>query len=217
MTSAVAGALALWPAFERNSAISLLLAAILGGVALLSRWAWVFERESAAPYRWLLWPTRPRSCSARWRCASRRRRHAEVLIDAAGLAIAAIGVARSASPTSPCRARAPAAARLLGGRPARRRLRAGGLRRARPLARARLPGRASTSLLFILVGSGDDTLFWWPLVLIAVGCRGCSSPACARAARSPPEPPPYSAGAPCSRRRGGGRRAIAIRVRDDSR
>ena len=35
-TSAVAGALALWPAFERNSAISLLLAAILGGVALLS-------------------------------------------------------------------------------------------------------------------------------------------------------------------------------------
>ena len=34
-TSAVVGTLALWPAFERNSAISLLIAAILGGVVLI--------------------------------------------------------------------------------------------------------------------------------------------------------------------------------------
>ena len=53
-TSLVTGALALWPAFERNSAISLLMAAILGGVALLSAWSWIFDASSAAPYRWLL-------------------------------------------------------------------------------------------------------------------------------------------------------------------
>ena len=46
--SLVTGALALWPAFERNSAISLLLAALLGGVALLTAWSWLFDANSAA-------------------------------------------------------------------------------------------------------------------------------------------------------------------------
>ena len=71
-TSAVTAALALWPAFERNSAISLLLAAILGGVALLSAWSWIFDAASEAPYRWLMASTRRAWCSARWRCASPR-------------------------------------------------------------------------------------------------------------------------------------------------
>src|SRR4051794_14645248 len=90
-TSAVTAALALWPAFERNSAISLLLAAILGGVALLSAWSWIFDASAAAPYRWLL------ACYSAFLVLSAlalrepARRHAEVLIDAGGLAIAAIG------------------------------------------------------------------------------------------------------------------------------
>ena len=65
-------ALALWPAFERNSAISLLLAAILGGVALLSAWSWSSTRL-AAPYRWLLaLYAAVLVLVLRWRCASRR-------------------------------------------------------------------------------------------------------------------------------------------------
>src|SRR4051794_3335180 len=90
-TSAVTAALLLWPAFERNSAISLLMAAILGGVALLSAWAWIFDASAAAPYRWLL------ACYSAFLVLSAlalrepARRHAEVLIDAGGLAIAAIG------------------------------------------------------------------------------------------------------------------------------
>ena len=48
------GGLALWPVFERNSAISLLLAGLLGGVALLTAWSWLFGATSAAPCRWLL-------------------------------------------------------------------------------------------------------------------------------------------------------------------
>src|SRR3954454_2929492 len=44
-TSLVLGALLLWPAFERNSAICLLLAALLGGVALLAAWHFVFHAQ----------------------------------------------------------------------------------------------------------------------------------------------------------------------------
>src|SRR3954453_150128 len=52
-TAVVVGALALWPALERNSAISLLIAAILGAVAIAAAWVWVFSAGSATPFRWL--------------------------------------------------------------------------------------------------------------------------------------------------------------------
>src|SRR4051794_31364052 len=50
-TSAVGVALALWPALERNSALCLLLAAILLGVGVLSAWNWIFHPGSPTPYR----------------------------------------------------------------------------------------------------------------------------------------------------------------------
>ena len=51
---------------------SLLLAAILGGVALLSAWSWIFDAASATPYRWLLAAYAAALVLPRWRCASRR-------------------------------------------------------------------------------------------------------------------------------------------------
>src|SRR3954451_11934063 len=91
-TSAVLGALLLWPAFERNSAISLLLAALLGGVALLAAWDFVFGSSSAAPYRWLLAAYAAFLVLSALALREPARRHAEVLIDAGGLAIAAIAL-----------------------------------------------------------------------------------------------------------------------------
>ena len=131
-------------------------------------------------------PTRRSSCSRALALREPARRHAEVLIDAGGLAIAAIAVsslellrhrrrlAARASGRSCCSARA-----------------SGWSPSARSTAR---PGPAYLGVvnlgLFILVvaDSGDETLFWWPLVLLVIGARDARSPACARAARSRPSP-----------------------------
>src|SRR3954467_2921630 len=53
-TAALAAVLALWPAFERNSALCLLLAAFLIGITLVFPVRWIFGAHSQAPYRWLL-------------------------------------------------------------------------------------------------------------------------------------------------------------------
>src|SRR3954447_18525839 len=91
-TSLVLGGLLLWPAFERNSAISLLLAVLLGGVALLSAWDFLFHADSVAPYRWLLAAYAASLVLSALPLRDPPRRHAEVLIDAGGLAIAAIAL-----------------------------------------------------------------------------------------------------------------------------
>ena len=91
-TSAVLGALLLWPAFERNSAIS----AAAGGDPRRRRAAvgvgLVFDASSATPYRWLLAAYAAFLVLSALALREPARRHAEVLIDAGGLAIAAIGL-----------------------------------------------------------------------------------------------------------------------------
>ena len=110
-TSLALGGLLLWPAFERNSAISLLLAALLGGVALLSAWHFVFRADSVAPYRWLLAAYAAFLVLSALALREPARRHAEVLIDAGGLAIAAIAVPRSGSSSASAAARCRASGR----------------------------------------------------------------------------------------------------------
>jgi hypothetical protein len=214
--SAVTALLALWPAFERNSAISLLLAAIVGGVALLSAWQWIFGAESPAPYRWLMaaYAAGLVLCSLALRAPARR--HAEVLTDAAGLAIAVIGLSGLAIGDI----------QVLGdgtfGLPwfwdivvlgAGFGLVAFG-------AVDRSPGPAYLGvvnlILFILVvGGGDNgTLYWWPLVLIAGGAIMLVAGLRPRSPL-PPEPVPYRAGeAPLAAR--ADEEENVIRVRDDS-
>ncbi len=190
-TSAVAAGLALWPAFERNSAISLLLAAILGGVALISGWHWVFGSASAAPYRWLLlaYAIGLLLCSLSLREPARR--HGEVLIDAGALAIAAMALISSIEPFALGLDGLPGfwEVVLLGS--------GFGLVAFGALDRSTGPaylGVVNLLLFILVVGRGpEETLYWWPLVLLAAGVAMLAAGLRPRRPL-PPEPSPYRAG-----------------------
>jgi peptidoglycan/LPS O-acetylase OafA/YrhL len=210
-TSAVTAALVLWPAFERNSAISLLLAAILAGVALLAAWAWVFEASSPAPYRWLLAFYAAVLVLSALALREPARRHAEVLIDAGGLAIAGIG-ALAVNVFGISQPALPGIWEVV--------LLGAGFGLVAFGALDRSPGPAYLGVLnlvlFIVVvaGSGDDTLFWWPLTLIVIGAVMVLAGLRPRRPL-PPEPDAYRAGeAPLAARADGDE--IVLRVRDDS-
>jgi peptidoglycan/LPS O-acetylase OafA/YrhL len=210
-TSAVTAALALWPAFERNSAISLLMAAILGGVALLSAWSWIFDPGSATPYRWLLAFYSAVLVLTALALREPARRHAEVLIDAGGLAIAGIGVV-SLNLFDLSSSGVPGFWEVV--------LLGAGFGLVAFGALDRSPGPAYLGVLnlglfiFAAADSEDDTLFWWPLVLIVIGA--VMFLAGLRPRRPlPPEPDAYRAGeAPLAARADGD--DPVIRVRDDS-
>jgi hypothetical protein len=215
-TSAVTAAFALWPAFERNSAISLLLAAILGGIALLSAWSWLFEAESAAPYRWLMAAYAAALVLSSLALREPARRHAEVLTDAAGLAIAWIGLSGIEIFIGPMWL-GPGNGLpwfwdivVLGA----------GFGLVAFGALDRSPGPAYLGvvnlILFIVVvgGSEDETLYWWPLVLLAGGVTMLAAGLRPRRPL-PPEPLPYRAGeAPLAAR--ADEEETVIRVRDDA-
>jgi hypothetical protein len=209
-TSLVLGGLLLWPAFERNSAISLLLAAILGGVAVLSWWNFVFHASSAAPYRWLLAAYAAFLVLCALALREPARRHAEVLIDAGGLAIAGIAVS-SLEFFGIGGGSLPGLWEVV--------LLGAGFGLVAFGALDRSPGPAYLGVvnlgLFILVvgNTGDDTLFWWPVVLLIIG--GAMLLAGLRPRRPlPPEPDPYRAGeAPLAARADD--EELVIRVRKD--
>jgi peptidoglycan/LPS O-acetylase OafA/YrhL len=210
-TSAVTAGLALWPAFERNSAISLLMAAILGGVALLSAWSWIFHASSEAPYRWLLAFYSAFLVLSALALREPARRHAEVLIDAGGLAIAAIG-AMAVNIFGVNQTSLPGIWEVV--------LLGAGFGLVAFGALDRSPGPAYLGVLnlvlFILVvaESGDETLFWWPLTLILIGAVMVIAGLRPRRPL-PPEPNAYRAGeAPLAAR--ADEEELVIRVRDDS-
>ena len=211
-TSLVLGALLSWPALERNSAISLLLAALLGGVALLSAWHFVFHSDSVAPYRWLLAAYAAFLVLSALALREPARRHAEVLIDAGGLAIAAIAVPSVGVFFTFGSGSLPGIWEVV--------LLGAGFGLVAFGALDRSPGPAYLGVvnlvLFIIAvaDSDDDTLFWWPLILLAAG--GAMLLAGLRPRRPlPPEPAPYRAGeAPLAARADDDE--IVIRVRDDN-
>src|SRR3954452_4752765 len=92
-SGALAAALALWPAFARNSALCLLLAAALIGLVLTSGLRWAFDPRSPAPFRWLLLAYAGALVLGALALREPAPRHAEQLLNAAGLAIASIGAA----------------------------------------------------------------------------------------------------------------------------
>ncbi|HEX6026109.1 MAG TPA: hypothetical protein VFZ00_29220, partial [Solirubrobacter sp.] len=149
-TSAVVGGLALWPAFERNSAISLLIAAILGGAVLIATAELVLG--SASRVLIALYALALVLCGLALREPARR--HAEVLIDAAGLAVAWIAatpfIYDEGMPVFWQVAVLGAGFGLI----------AFG-------AVDRSPGPAYLGVvnlvLFILLADDEDDLFWWPL------------------------------------------------------
>jgi hypothetical protein len=210
-TSALTGGLALWPAFERNSAISLLLAALLGGVALLSAWSWIFDAESAAPYRWLLAAYAAGLVLCALALREPARRHAEILIDAAGLAIAVIALVPAPAELLFDDASLPGLWEIV--------LLGAGFGLVAFGALDRSPGPAYLGVLNLVIfifavgDSVEETLYWWPLILIAGGVAMLAAGLRPRRPL-PPEPAPYKAGeAPLAARADD--EELVIRVRDD--
>jgi hypothetical protein len=212
-TSLLALGLALWPAFERNSSICLLIAVALAAFVLLSAWKWVFDPHAQAPYRWLLLALSAGCVVASLSLREPAPRHAEQLVNAAGLAIAAIGVVALA-PFLFADEDTP----LLPGFWEVVLLAAGfGLVAFGSLDRS--PGPAYVGVLdlglFILaVGFGaQETLYWWPLTLLGVGLVMLLAGLRPRRPL-PPEPRAYRAGeAPLAARVGDD--DVVIRVRED--
>jgi hypothetical protein len=85
-------ALALVFATRRNSAVSTLLGALSGGVAVLSFVQWAFDAGSAATARWVLLGLMVVFAFAALGQRDRHRPHGVALVDAAGAAVAVIGV-----------------------------------------------------------------------------------------------------------------------------
>jgi hypothetical protein len=209
--SLVCGGLALWPAFERNSAISLLLAALLGGVALLTAWWWLFDANSAAPYRWLLAAYSATLVLSSLALREPAPRHAEVLIDAGGLAVAAIPLVLNPWTFVFGGASLPGIWEVV--------LLGAGFGLVAFGALDRSPGPAYLGVLnlvlFILAVNGSETatLYWWPLVLLAGGTLMLVAGLRPRRPL-PPEPAPYRAGeAPLAARADDDE--TVIRVRQD--
>jgi hypothetical protein len=213
-TSLLMVALSLWPALERNSAICLLLAAIFGAIALLSGWRFVFGEVGLTPYRWLLLAV---SCGCVLASLALREpapRHAQQLVNAAGLAIATIGVIAVVPATffgEEGGAALPGFWEVV--------LLAAGFGLIAYGALDRAPGPAylgvlNTALFVLAVAtSGDDTLYWWPLTLLLVGVVMLGAGLRPRRPL-PPEPRAYRAGeAPLAAR--AGEEEIVVRVRED--
>jgi hypothetical protein len=217
-TSLLAMGLALWPALERNSAICLLLAAIFSGVALLSAWSFVFHATSQTPYRWLLLALAAACALASLALREPAPRHAQQLVNAAGLAVAAIGAV----------ALLPALVSFLGFGPAFSGLLPGfwevvllgagfGLIAFGALDRAPGPAYLGVVNLALFIGavasSLQHTLYWWPLTLLVIGVFALGAGLRPRRPL-PPEPRAYRAGeAPLAARADGDE--IVVRVRED--
>jgi hypothetical protein len=193
-SSAIVGGLALWPAFARNSAISVLLSMVLGGVALLAGWAWLFGWSPTAA-RWLLLLDALALLFASLPLREPARPHAEALIVAGGLAIAVIGLLTPRS--------LPWFWQLV--------LLAAGFGLVAFGALDRSPGPAylgvaNLALFILAAGASDDGLRWWPLVLLTAGLVMLAAGLRPRRPL-PPEPDPYRAGeAPFAARADGGER-----------
>jgi hypothetical protein len=218
-TALLAAAAALWPAVRRRSAICAFLAAVLVGIALLSAWRWLFDADSQGPYRvlLLLFAVALVLCSLALRGGSPR--HAEQMVNAAGVAILAIGlsgvvleivdtfVSGTGSPTAPL----PNFWELV--------VLAAGFGLIAFGAVDRAPGPAwlgvANVAVFLLAATVDsgETLTGWPIALLLLGAVAMAAGLRPRAPL-PPEPNAYRLGEqPLAARTDD---EIVLRVRDDS-
>jgi hypothetical protein len=168
-TGAVQAGAAATVSARRNSAIAALIAAIAAGIALTTAWDWLFHPGSVTPYRWLLLALALGFALASLPLRGVSLRHAEQMVNAAGVAILSIALLN------------PFGSGLLGlsldPLPGfwEAVLLAGGFGLIAYAAVDRAPGPGWLGVLilaaFVLfVGfTGDETLKWWPVTLIAVG------------------------------------------------
>jgi hypothetical protein len=195
LTALAEAAVAVAVAVRSRSAVSGLLGAVFGMVALLAAWEWVFEPDGFGVARWLLGLGAAGLVLGSLVLRARRPRQAELLVDAAGLAILAI-------PLQPLIAELT----FLGGfsEPGLPGfwelvvLGAGfGLVAFGAIDRSPGPawlGVANLAAFVLIVGTGgDETLRWWPLFLILVGVAAMAAGLRPRKPL-PPEPAAYRAG-----------------------
>jgi hypothetical protein len=218
-TSLVLAAMAGWAAVARRSAVSLLIAALAAGLALVAAVAWIFDADSQGPYRFLLLACAIALALGSLVLRGSEPRHAEQLVNAAGVAILVI----------PLLALAAGALQLLslfGGSPGSPMpdfwelvVFAAGCGLVAYGAVDRVPGAAylgfaNLALFIVVVAVGaDQTLLYWPLLLILLGAGALLAGLRPRAPL-PPEPDPYRAGEqPLAARAD---EEITLRVRDDS-
>jgi hypothetical protein len=211
---------ALYPAIRRNSAICGMVAGIAAGVAILSAANWIFGAESQAVYRWLLLVLAFAFALASLVLRGGNPRHAELMVITGGLATLAIAVVASVG--------ALVGAFAFGGVVADGGFLPGfwefvvlgaGCGLIAYGAVDRVPGAAWLGLAHLLgflaaVSAGaDDTLLWWPLVLLALG-GGVLATGLRPRRPLPAEPDGYSIERPLASRTDDDEE-IQVRVRND--
>jgi hypothetical protein len=186
-TALAFAAAALWTAFAKGSAVALFLAALGVGVALLAAVEWLFAPAGFAASRWLLLALAVALVLASLKLRAQRPRHAELLIDAAALAILAIALQGALSGTLGL----PGFWELVV-------LVAGcGLVAYGAVDRAPGPawlGAATLAAFLAVTGlTGEDRLLFWPLLLVLLGLGALAAGLRPRRPL-PPEPDAYRAG-----------------------
>lgn len=166
-TSLAEGGLAAWVSVRRRSAVAALLAAVAGGVALLAAWDWIFEADSITPYRWLLLLLAFVFGVASLPLRGESQRHSDQMVNAAGLAILAIGISgvQVALFGGAIGAGIPAGWQFV--------LLVAGASLVAYAAADRAAGAAylgaANLALFVAAASDGDSLLWWPLLLLLIG------------------------------------------------
>jgi hypothetical protein len=220
-TGLVLAGAALWASIRRRSAVCLLIAAIAATLALLAAWDWIFNPGTFTASRWLLLLVAGALTVASLTMRASAPRHAEVLVDGAALAILTIGLQAVLSAVL-----GSIGLFGLGDLPETVLpgfwevvvLAAGcGLVAFGAIDRSPGPawlGVANLATFVVAVGQGDETLYWWPLVLIVLGCAAMLAGLRPRQPL-PPEPDPYRAGGrPLASHAAD--EEVVVHVRDDS-
>jgi hypothetical protein len=172
------GGTALWLALARRSAICGLVAALAAIVVVLSFVDWVFHPHGPTTFRWILLALAIGLVLAALWQRDRRRRESVYLVDAAGvavvlLALSFVGALLSVVTLIGAPGGVPGAGWKLV-------LLAGGLGLVAYAAVDREPGPAYLGVLDLLLfvalvgipGAGGPSLWFWPLVLLALGGAG---------------------------------------------
>lgn len=210
----VLGGLALWPGIRRVSAICAFVAAGAFGGALLAAIEAAFSLEGFGTYRWLLLGLAWLFSLASLLVRNSYPRHAEQLVNAAGLSTFAIGAMGAVGFLIPIGivTELPGFWELV--------LFVAGCSLLAVAAADRAPGPAylgvaNLAMFVLFVGGGDATLEWWPAILLALGLIAMGAGLRPRSPL-PPEPVPYSArDLPLSARTASETETV-IRVRDES-
>jgi hypothetical protein len=217
-TSLVLAGVALWPATAKGSSICALICALALGVAALAFVDWVTNATSVTTYRWLLAVAALAYVVVSLLLRGSAPRHSEQMVNAAGLAVLAIGFTGVVNgligqlvPFSPAGGLLPNGWELL-------LLAAGcGLVAYGAVDRAPGPVYLGVANLAGFVGSATiyqhETLLYWPLLILLLGL-GVMGTGLRPRRPLPPEPSAYTTGSvPLASRTDD---EAVLRVRDDS-